>query len=212
MRVSVKGHRLKFGLGRYPAVGLARARQLAQDAHRNVAEGKPSGVRAKRREQAPWPRASSPSSRRSTVGSPRPLVQTRAPNPTGSVSSRSALISLRCMLATSQRSKSPMSLESCESWPRNCGQRSHTAIRAIFDYAIVMLEPHGVGSPMPLINGVVASLGWSPKSRAKTRRTLLSSGASYPPSSAELGHTTMALAACASSCRDRHARRNSAFS
>ena len=51
MRVTIDGRRPKFGLGSYPTVGLARARQLAQDAHRDVAEGKEPGVRAKRRQR-----------------------------------------------------------------------------------------------------------------------------------------------------------------
>ena len=43
VRVSVDGRRRKLGLGRYPAVGLAKARQLAQDAHRAAAEGDEPG-------------------------------------------------------------------------------------------------------------------------------------------------------------------------
>ena len=51
VRVATNGRRPKFGLGSYPVVGLARARQLAHDAHRDVAEGKDPGVRAKRRQR-----------------------------------------------------------------------------------------------------------------------------------------------------------------
>lgn len=36
VRVTINGRRPKFGLGSFPAVGLARARELAQDAHRDA--------------------------------------------------------------------------------------------------------------------------------------------------------------------------------
>ena len=52
VRVTDGARRRRLGLGRYPDVGLARARQLAQDARRDVAEGIDPSRSAKRRQQA----------------------------------------------------------------------------------------------------------------------------------------------------------------
>ena len=49
LRIVYGGRRRKLGLGVYPSVSLARARQKAQDARRELAEGNDPSVTAKRR-------------------------------------------------------------------------------------------------------------------------------------------------------------------
>ena len=109
---SVRVKRRNFGLGSYPAVGLALARLLAQDAHRDAAEGKELGVRAKRRSRLLRTRARSRSSRRSTVP---PSLVTRTLKATRSANAPFAFTSLHCMRATLGRSLQSMSPTFCES-------------------------------------------------------------------------------------------------
>jgi hypothetical protein len=52
VRVNLKGRRRSRGLGGYPLVKLAAARQKAQECHRAAAEGIDPGKSAKRRQQA----------------------------------------------------------------------------------------------------------------------------------------------------------------
>jgi hypothetical protein len=49
LRIMAGGRRRKLGLGVYPSVGLAKARQKAQDARRALAEGNDPSITAKRR-------------------------------------------------------------------------------------------------------------------------------------------------------------------
>jgi integrase len=47
--------------------------------------------------------------------------------------------------------------------------KSHTAIRAVFDYAAAMLEPHGVTIINPANPRRLRQLGWSAKSRSENK-------------------------------------------
>ena len=52
VRATDGGRRRRFGLGRYPDVGLAKARTLAQEARDDLADGVDPSRGAKRRQQA----------------------------------------------------------------------------------------------------------------------------------------------------------------
>ena len=196
VRVSVNGHRRRLGLGRYPAVGLARARQLAQDAHRDVAEGKPSGVRAKRREQA------SLAARELTLSQAIDgwLADAARPNKSAK-SDRIRELALRTHFAPLHaRDVASIKVADVAGILRKLAPetavKSHAAVRAVFDYAIVMLEPHGVRFTNAADKGLLRHLGWSPKSRSENKPQPAVDWRIIPSVVSELGYIDEALAAC----------------
>ena len=74
--------------------------------------------------------------------------------------------------------------------------KSHTAVRAVFDYAIVMLEPHGVRFNNPADKRLLRHLGWSPKSRSENRPQPAIDWRLLPSVVSELGRMDGAAAAC----------------
>jgi hypothetical protein len=169
VRVTIEGRRRKFGLGSYPTVGLARARQLAQGAKSDVAAGKELGVRAKRRQQAALAARSltlakaidnylakaAPAFKnpKSTAIRERALRTHFAPLHSHDVAAITAtdVVSVLQPLA------------------RETAIKSHIAVRAVFDYAITTLEPHDVRMFNPADPRRLRTLGWSPKSRSESK-------------------------------------------
>ena len=90
-----------------------------------------------------------------------------------------------------------MSLESCDCWAHETAKKSHTAIRAIFDYSATVLEPHGVRMANPADPRRLRSLGWAPKSRSDSKAHAAVEWRVMPSVVAELGRTDDVAATCA---------------
>jgi integrase len=164
LRIMVGGRRRKLGLGVYPAVGLGQARQKATDARRKLAEGIDPSVTAKRRtavlEAARsltlvkaiddyLAKAAPPfKNAKSTV------IRNRALRiHFGSLHSRDVTSITVADVAGVLRTLKPQT-----------AVKSHAFIRSVFDFAVVVLEPHGVRFNNPADKRLLRHLGWSPKS------------------------------------------------
>ena len=196
VRVSVNGRRRRLGLGRYPAVGLAKARQLAQDAHRAAAEGDEPGQRAKRRQQA------SVAARKLALRQAIDGWLARAAQPNKSAKSdRIRELALHKHFAPLHaRDVASITVADVAGILRQLAPetavKSHTAVRAVFDYAIVMLEPHGVRFNNPADKRLLRHLGWSPKSRSENRPQPAVDWRIMPSVVSELRNMDEAAAAC----------------
>ena len=137
VRLPGSGKRPKRGLGSYPVVD---SRRSSQKGYRRSSRRSLTGLIPASALSAVsgllLTRARSSSARRSTTGSPRLRPRSRTPKATGSASAHCASTSLRCILATSPRSPSPMSLESCDRWPR----RLQTNLTPPFALSSIMLR------------------------------------------------------------------------
>ena len=74
--------------------------------------------------------------------------------------------------------------------------KSHSAIRAVFDYAAAVLEPHGVTVINPADPRRLRSVGWSPKSRSENKPHAAIDWRIMPSVVSELGRMDEAAAAC----------------
>ena len=114
LRIVDGGRRRKLGLGVYPSVSLAQARQKAQDARRELAEGNDPSITAKRRA------AILEAARTLTLGKAIDDYLAKAAPAYKNVTSvrirerAFEFISPRCTRVTSQRSPPPMSPAYCE--------------------------------------------------------------------------------------------------
>ncbi len=196
VRATTQGRRRRIGLGSYPAVGLARARQLAQDAHRTAAEGNEPGQRAKRRQQA------AVAARSLTLSQAIHgwLANAARPNK----SAKSDRIRERALYThfapLHARDVAAITVADVAGILRKLAPetavKSHAAVRAVFDYAIVMLEPHDVRFNNPADKGLLRHLGWSPKSRSENKPHPAIDWRIMPSVVGELGRMDEAAAAC----------------
>ena len=197
MRITIDGRRPKFGLGSYPTIGLARARQLAQDAHRDVAEGKEPGVRAKRRQRL------AEAARTLTLGQAIDDYLAKVARPYKNVrSDRIRQRALRTHFAPlHSRDVASITVADVAGILRPLAPetaiKSHTAIRAVFDYAATVLEPHGVRMVNPADPRRLRSLGWAPKSRSESKPHAAVHWRVMPEVVAELSRTDDVAATCA---------------
>lgn len=165
VRVADNGRRRRIGLGQYPTVTLARARELARDTHRAIAEGNDPSKKAKRRQRAAL------EARSLTLGKAIDAylekAATRFKNPK---SDEIRLRALRVLFAPLH------SKEAAEVTPAEIADilrplrpetasRAYTAIRGVFDYVEVVLRPLGVIIYNPASSRSLAALGWKRKSR-----------------------------------------------
>ena len=195
VRITINGRRRKFGLGSYPVVGLARARELAQDALRKVAGGKEPGVRAERRQQA------SEAARKLTLRQAIDGWLARAPSNKSAKSDRIRDRALRVHFAPLHASDvSKITVADVAGILRTLAPetavKSYTAVRAVFDYALVVLEPHSVRFNNPADKGLLRHLGWSPKSRSENKPQAAVNWRIAPSVVSELSRMDEALAAC----------------
>ena len=196
VRISVNGRRRRLGLGRYPTVGLAKARQLAQDAHRTAAEGNEPGQRAKRRQQA------SVAARKLTLSQAIKgwLAKAARPNKSAKSDRIRELALHRHFAPLHARDVASITVADVAGILRDLAPetavKSHTAVRAVFDYAIVMLEPHSVRFNNPADKRLLRHLGWSPKSRSENRPQPAVDWRIMPSVVSELGRMHEAAAAC----------------
>jgi integrase len=163
VRVAANGRRSKFGLGLYPVVTLAVARQKAIDAHRKVAEGKKLGVRAERREQA------AEAARSLTLGKAIEGYLAKAAPAYKNI--KSAQIRERALkqIFASLHSQDVTAITAADvagvlrPLAEETARKAHAAIRRVFDYAATTLEPHRVTLVNPADPRRLRSVGWSPK-------------------------------------------------
>jgi integrase len=194
VRVTIDGRRRKFGLGSYPAVVLARARQKAQDALRDAAEGKEPGVRAKRRTQA------SAAARLLTLGkaidgAPAPPYKNPKSNEIRERALRVHFAPLHSSDVTSITASDVANI--LRPLANQTAVKTHTAIRRVFDYAAAVLEPHGVVIINPADPRRLRAVGWSPKPPSESTPHAAVDWRIMPEVVAELGALDDVAAKCA---------------
>jgi integrase len=169
LRIMAGGHRRKLGLGVYPSVSLAQARQKAQNARRALADGIDPSITAKRR--AVILEAARTLTLSQAIDDYLAKAAPRFKNPKSSAIRDRAL---RVHFAPlHSRDVASIMVADVAGILRvlkpQTAVKSHAAIRAVFDFAATVLEPHGVRMVNPADPRRLRSLGWSPKSsRAAT--------------------------------------------
>ena len=164
LRIVASGRRRKLGLGAYPAVSLAQARQKAQDARRKLAEGDDPSVTAERR------KAILEAARSLTLSAAiDDYLIKAAPTFKNAKSTTIRERALRVHFAP-LHSRDVASIMVADvagilrTLKPETAKKAHAAIRSVFDYAAVKLEPYGVTVTNPADPRRLRSLGWSPKS------------------------------------------------
>ena len=164
LRIMDSGRRRKLGLGVYPSVSLVQARQKAQDARRKLAEGNDPSITAKRREGLLEAARSLKLSKAIDD-----YLAKAAPAYKNVASVRIRERALRVHFAP-LHSRDVAAITAADvanilrTLKPQTAIKAHTAIRAVFDYATTVLEPHGVVIVNPADPRRLRSLGWSPAS------------------------------------------------
>jgi integrase len=169
LRLVVNGRRRKLGLGVYPSVELAHARQKAQDARRALAEGIDPSVTAKRRAGLVE------AARGLTLGKAiDDYLAKVAPAYKNAKSDEIRTRALRVHFAP-LHSRDVASIGAADvasilrTLKPQTAVKSHAAVRAVFEFAATVLEPHGVIITNPADPRRLRALGWTSKStRAST--------------------------------------------
>jgi integrase len=163
VRVNDGVRRPRLGLGRYPAVGLAEARRKAVDAHRAVAEGIDPSRTAKARRRA------AEEARALTLGKAIDGYLNKAATVFKNAKSdeiRTRALRVHFAPLHGKDVASLSALDIADILRRLAPQtaiKAHTAIRAVFDFAATVLEPHGARIANPADPRRLKATGWSPK-------------------------------------------------
>ena len=167
VRATDGGRRRRLGLGRYPDVGLAKARKLAQKARDDLAEGVDPSRSAKRRQQA------AKDARALTLGKAIDGYLADAARPYKNAKSdriRNRALRVHFAPLHSRDVASIMAVDVAavlRALASETASKAQSTIRAVFDYAAATLEPHGVVIVNPADPRRLRQLGWSPKSRSE---------------------------------------------
>ena len=164
LRIMDGGRRRKLGLGVYPSVSLAQARQKAQDARRAFAEGIDPSVTAKRRHQA------SLAARTLTLGkaiddwlaNAAPAFKNVRSDKIRDRALRVHFKPLHELDVTAVTAKSVASI--LRSLAQETAKKAHPTLRSVLDYAQALLEPQGVTFVNPADPRRLRAFGWTPKS------------------------------------------------
>ena len=164
LRIVSGGRRRKLGLGSYPSVTLAQARQKAVDARRAFAQGIDPSVSAGRR-AAVFKAART----QTLIAAINGYLANAAPKFKNAQSTQIRERALRIHFAPlHSRDVASITTADVASILRPLAAqtaiKSHSAVRAVFDYAATVLEPHGVRMVNPADPRRLRSLGWSPAS------------------------------------------------
>jgi integrase len=168
-RIQINGRRRNFGLGSYPSVGAGKARQKAQDFRRKLAEGDDPSVTAKRRTAALEDARSL-----TLIQAIDDYLDDAAPVFKNLKSTAIRERALRVhFVSLHQRDVTSIVVADVAAILRTLkpqtAVKSHAAVRAVFDFATVKLEAHGVTVTNPCDPRKLRQLGWFPKSsRAST--------------------------------------------
>jgi integrase len=190
VRATKEGRRRRIGLGRYPLVGLALARQRAQDAHREVEPG----VRAKRRQRL------SEAARKLTLiraidGAPAPRYKN---SKSDEIRDRALRVHFAQFHARDVASITTADVAGVlQALADQTAIKAHTAIRRVFDYAITTLEPHDVRMFNPADPRRLRAVGWAPKPPGESESHAAVHWGVMPEVVAELGQTNDVVATCA---------------
>jgi integrase len=163
VRVNDGVRRRRLGLGQYPALGLAEARRKATDYHRAIAEGIDPSQTAKARQRA------AEEARTLTLG--KAIDGYLAKAATTFKNARSDEIRTRALRIhfAPLHGKDVATLSSLDvadilrPLAAHNAIKTHTAIRAVFDFAATVLEPHDVRISNPADPRRLKAAGWSPK-------------------------------------------------
>ena len=167
VRVTDGASRRRLGLGRYPDVSLARARQLAQNARNAVVEGTDPSRRAERRQRA------AQAARELTLGKAIDGYLADAARPYKNAKSdriRDRALRVHFGPLHSRDVASIMTVDIAavlRTLASETASKAQSTIRAVFDYAAATLEPHRVVIVNPADPRRLRQLGWSPKSRSE---------------------------------------------
>jgi integrase len=164
VRINIDGRRRPRGLGGYPLVKLAKARELASEAHRSIAEGIDPGLTAKRRQQA------AEEAKRLRFGKAVDDFFAKAARPFANP--RSDEIRERALRVHFERWRdkevAAITTEDLagvlKSLRPETASRAYSAFNEVFGYAEVVLRPLGVTIHNPANPRSLAALGWKRKS------------------------------------------------
>ena len=165
VRVTDKGRRRRVGLGHYPTVTLAKARELATDAHRKIAQGIDPSQTARRQQQ------SAADARfltlRKAIDDYLAKAASTFKNPkSDEIRRRALLVHFGSLHAKDVAQIAPADIADVLRPLRpETASRAYTAIRAVLDYAEAVLRPRGVVIHNPASTRPLAALGWRRKSR-----------------------------------------------
>jgi len=197
VRVTVNGRRRKFGLGSYPGVTLAAARQKALDARRKLAEGDDPSVTFKRRQKL------SEAARTLTLA--KAIVGYLAKAARSYKNPKNDQIRERCLnihfVPLHQRDVASITTSDVADILRKLAPytaiRAHGAIRAVFDFAATTLDPHSVSRINPADPRRLRSVGWSPKPQSESKPHPALAWRAMPELVAELSKARDVVSACA---------------
>jgi integrase len=167
VRVTDGARRRRLGLGQYPDVSLARARQLAQNARNAVVEGIDLSRRAERRQRA------AQAARTLTLGKAIDGYLADAARPYKNAKSdriRDRALHIHFAPLHSRDVASIMAVDVAavlRALASETASKAQSTIRAVFDHVAATLEPHGVVIVNPADPRRLRQLGWSPKSRSE---------------------------------------------
>jgi integrase len=158
--VDTSGRRRRIGLGAYPAVGLAEARQKAQEARRAIGEGNDPSPTAKARQRA------SEASKRLTLGEAiarylREAASSYKNPKSDKIRLRALNVHFAPLHGRDVATIAPTDVAAIlRRLAPNTAVKAHTSVRAVFDFAAIVLEPHGVTFRNPADPRLLRHLGW----------------------------------------------------
>ena len=173
VKVSKRGHtsrafavrlrdqkRSKRGLGPYPLVTLAEAREKSIDFDREFAKGNDPGPRAERRRRLA-DAARSLTLLQAIDGSPAPRYKNPKSN---EIRDRALRVHFAPLHSRDVDKITTLDVASIlRKLAAQTAIKAHTAIRRVFDYAITTLEPHDVRMVNPADPRRLRAVGWSAK-------------------------------------------------
>ena len=195
VRATDGGRRRRFGLGRYPDVGLAKARKVAQKTRDDLADGVDPSRGAKRRQQA------AKDARKLTLDKAIDGYLVIAPAFKSAKNERIRDRALRVHFAPlHSRDVASIVVSDIAGILRKLAPwtaiKSYIAIRAVFDFAAATLEPHGVTINNPADPRRLRPAGWSIRSRNDSKSHAAVDWRIAPSVVAELSRMDGPAAAC----------------
>jgi integrase len=163
VRVNDRVRRRRLGLGQYPALGLAEARRKATDGHRAIAEGIDPSRTAEARQRA------AEEARTLTLSKAIDGYLAKAATPfknakSDEIRTRALHVHFAPLRGMDVAAISSLDIADILRPLRpHTAIKAHTAIRAVFDFAATVLEPHDVRIANPADPRRLKTVGWTPK-------------------------------------------------
>jgi integrase len=167
VRVNDAGRRRRLGLGQYPALGLAEARRKATDAHRAVAEGIDPSQTAKARQRAAE-EARTLTLSKAIDGYLAKAATTFKNTKSDEIRTRALRVHFAPLHGKDVAALSSLDVaDVLRPLAAHTAIKTHTAIRAVFDFAATVLEPHGVRISNPADPRRLKAVGWASKPQSQ---------------------------------------------